>query len=95
MSRAHRAVFAAEYAVNQRRVTVGHLGAGGKLGVLRILCVTSVSRCSTYAGIDVGVTLWVGVFLDWPFSEAVRSDAGLTTDPRLCLACVHPCPMSQ
>ena len=80
--------------VNQRRVTVGHLGVDGKLGVLRILCAPYVSLCSTYAGIDVGVTLWVGVFLDWPFSEAVQSDAGLTTDPRLCLACVQPRPIS-
>ncbi len=48
-------VFAEECVVNQRRVTVGHLGVGGKLGVLRILCVTSVS--STYAGINVGVAL--------------------------------------
>ena len=56
--------FAEECVVNQRRVTVGHLGAGGKLGVLRILCVTSVFRCSTYADIDMGLTLWIGVFLD-------------------------------
>ncbi len=54
--------FAEECVVNQRRVTVGHLGVGGKLGVLRVLCVTSVSRCSTDAGIDVGVTVGWCIF---------------------------------
>jgi len=38
---------------------------------------------SLNADIGVGVTLWVGVFLNWPFSESVQSDASLTTDPHL------------
>ncbi len=37
------------------------------------------------ADIGVGVTLWVGVFLNWPFPESVQSDASLTADPHLCL----------
>ena len=88
ISRARHTVFAGECVVNQRRVTVGHLGVDGKLGVPHILSLSNASLCLKNADIDVGVTLWVGVFLDWPFSEAVQSDAGLTTDPRLCLVLV-------
>ena len=62
--------------------------------MFRTFSLSSASLCLTYADIDVGVTLWVGVFLDWPFSEAVQSDVGLTADPRLCLACVQPRPIS-
>ena len=43
ISRAHHTVFAEECVVNQRRVTVGHLGVDGKLGVPHILSVKCVS----------------------------------------------------
>ena len=42
ISRARHTVFAEECVVNQRRVTVGHLGVDGKLGVLHILSVKYV-----------------------------------------------------